>query len=511
MQSKPDNRRWLIVGLVCLVIAFTIDVLFPLGVNAGYLYVIIAISAFFVSARDAIVLASAATAANVLAYCFAPTVRFAEWTVAFSRGASVLATWLLIITGIHFHKNAQAVIATIRESNERRRLALEEAERVQRERLTEVQFLTDAIPMLIAYLDSSQRFQFVNASYESSYEVSLENIIGRTFEELVGHEVYERLERHIGVVLQGKRVQFEEQLFRPDGVHWWLFQLLPRVDEHQRVAGFYSLVTDITGLKRSQVEVDLQREALALFSRRGAANEMAAALAHEMNQPLSTIAIYSGRLAQLLSEGKADADDLLQAIELIHEEALRAGQIVKRARLMVDDKPIQPMQINAAELLDSVQKICSTRAASARVSVNLKILSHQAPIYADWVQLQQVLVNLVSNAIDASTGLPRDRRRITITASTSDEGAELCVIDAGDGMNAEQLQRLFEPHFTTKSDGLGIGLNIARGIVQTHGGTLTATPNSRLGMTFRVDLPLPPSSRAFPNDSEILPLLTKSG
>src|SRR5262249_8638063 len=151
----------------------------------------------------------------------------------------------------------------------------------------------------------------------------------------------------------------------------------------QQIVGFYSLVTDITSLKRSQVEVDLQRETLAVFSRRGAANEMAAALAHEMNQPLSTIAVYSGRLPQLLPQGTADPDDLLQAIQPIHEEAIRAGQIVKRARAMVDDKPIQPSFIEPTEFLESVQKICSTNAAAAHVTIHLQVADDSAPIYAD--------------------------------------------------------------------------------------------------------------------------------
>ncbi len=504
------NRKWLVAGLVLITAVFSADILFPLGVITPFLYVLIAITAFFVSAPDAIVLASVATVANVLAYALAPSVPIPEWMIALGRGASVFATWLLIVTGIHFHKRNRATIATIRESNERRRLALEEAERAQRDRVKELRLLTDAIPMLIAYLDASQQFQFVNASYEMAYDVPLDNIIGRSFAELVGSDVYGRLQRHFEAVLQGKRVQFEEQLFRPDGVHWWLFQLLPRTDEQQRVIGFYSLVTDITGLKNSQVEVDLQREALAMFNRRGAANEMAAALAHEMNQPLSTVAVYSGRLVELLRQGKADPDDLLQAMELMHEEAIRAGQIVKRARAMVDDKPIQPELIDPTELLDSVHKICSTRAAAARVLVQLEVASEAAPIYADRVQLQQVLVNLVSNAIEATQGLPQERKRVTVEAATADSGSEFTVVDSGEGLNAERLERMFEPHFTTKPDGLGIGLNIARSIVETHGGKLIASPNSAYGMTFRVVLPAAPPDRLFQETSENLPLLIRS-
>lgn len=121
--GKIPRQTWLAVGLFSLGIAFLVDVLFPLGAVAGLLYVIIAVSGFFVSARDAIILASAATVANVLGYCLAPTMDIPEWIVAVSRIASVFTTWLLIVSGIHFHKQSQGVIATIRESHERRQQA----------------------------------------------------------------------------------------------------------------------------------------------------------------------------------------------------------------------------------------------------------------------------------------------------------------------------------------------------------------------------------------------------
>lgn len=114
--------------MTCLLAVFVADIAWPLGAVIGLLYVVISISGFFISARDAFILASIATGASVLGYALAPPVPIPEWIVAASRAGSVFATWLLIITGIHFHKQSQGVIAAIRESNERRRLALEGAE-----------------------------------------------------------------------------------------------------------------------------------------------------------------------------------------------------------------------------------------------------------------------------------------------------------------------------------------------------------------------------------------------
>jgi PAS domain S-box-containing protein len=495
------SHRGLIAGLLCVMAVFVIDVTCPLGAFIGVAYVIVAIGGFFMPARAAIILATVATATNALGYLFASPGETPAWVVATLRGATVFTTWLLIITGIHFHKQSQAVIAAIRESNERRRLALEEAERAQRERVTELQLLANAIPMLIGYIDTSQTIQFANAAYEDAFDVLVEDIKGRTFQELVGNELYRRLKPQIDLVLNGTRVQFEEQMIRDDGVRFYLFQFLPRINESQDIVGFYALVTDITGLKRSQEKVDLQREALALFNRRGAANEMAAALAHEMNQPLGSIAIYAGRLIELQSEGKLSPNDVVQAMEFMREEALRAGEVVKRARLMVEDKPLQPATIEAAELLDSVKKICGTKAATEGVTIEMDLPPILPSIYADRVQLQQVLVNLIANAVDASAEMPVDRRQVTVKVDEENGSIHIIVSDRGTGLATGDGERVFQPHYTTKSDGLGIGLTIARSIVGMHRGRLWAEPNPDYGVSFHVTLPPPPANGLLENMS----------
>lgn len=625
-HEGKSSHLWMGVGAACLAAVLVADVRWPIGAVIGHAYVIVALSAFFISARDAIVLATLATTANVVGYAVAPSPPIPEWIVAASRGASVFTTWLMIVTGIHFHKQSQTVIATIRRSNDRWRLALEgaelafwdldvaanrftvdeewvrrmgypaadasmsverleslvhpddlplnrqrwhdhvegrtprfeveqrfrssdgswrhlvtkgrviardesgrvlrvsgthldvteayelkeKAEQAQRDRLEELQLLANAIPMVIGYIDAEKRVQFANVALERAYDLPTRDIQGARLADLVGAEAYSRIERHIKAVLDGRRVQFEDQVVRSDGVWFWLFQFLPRTDPSGAVIGFYSLMTDITGLKRSQAEVDLQREAVALFNRRGAANEMAAALAHEMNQPLGTIAVYSGRLIELLEADRASRNEIREVMELIKSEALRAGQVVKRARMLVDDRPIQPVMVDAAQLLESIQRICGAKAAIERVAIETRVQSNAAAIYGDRVQLQQVLVNLVSNAIDASAGLPEQRKRVLVTAEVDATGARLSVSDLGTGLSGGDNDRVFRAHYTTKRDGLGIGLNVAHSIVTTHGGKLWVTPNGGPGATFYVTLPPPPVDDLLATTTEKLPLLSEN-
>ena len=508
--GKKSYLGWLFAGSTILVVVFLVDVSYPFGVFMGYIYVIVAITGFFASAREAIALAAAATAANVLGYCLAPPVDLPVWIVAGSRLASMFTTWLMIYTGLRFHRQTQQVLATIAASNERRRLAQEQAARAQREHLEEMQLVTNAIPMMIGYLDDQERFQFINAAYGDTYKLPLESILGKTLAEIIGELEYNRLRPHVSAAISGKRVQFEEPVIRPDGVHWFLFQFLPRKDEQGRTLGFYSLVTDITGLKQSQEEVDRQREALALSNRRGAANEMTAALAHEINQPLGTIAVYSGRLLELLEAGEADTNDLFRALGLMYEEALRAGKIIKKARAMVDDKPLEPVHVDARQLLESVRTICSAKAATEGVKINLHLENNSHPIYADLIQMQQVLTNLVFNAIDACEGLPEQRKCVSISVATSDNGSEITVVDHGKGLPHDELDRIFAPHFTTKPNGLGIGLNICRSIVSMHGGSLWASPNKSHGVTIHIQLPNGPDAAPFERYLEAFPLVSEN-
>jgi signal transduction histidine kinase len=166
--------------------------------------------------------------------------------------------------------------------------------------------------------------------------------------------------------------------------------------------------------------------------------------------------------------------------------------------------------VDAAELLESIQRICGAKAAIERVAIETRVQSTASAIYGDRVQLQQVLVNLVSNAIDASAGLPEQRKRVVVTAEVDATGARLSVSDLGAGLSGDDNDRVFRAHYTTKRDGLGIGLNVAHSIVTTHGGKLWATPNAGPGATFDVTLPPPPVDDLLATTTEKLPLLSEN-
>ena len=232
-----------------------------------------------------------------------------------------------------------------------------------------------------------------------------------------------------------------------------------------------------------------QRELLALLNRRSTANEMAATLAHELNQPLATINVYAEGLLDLLGAGQVEPSQLIKALSPIHSEAQRAGQIVRDLRTFVESRASEFGAIDLRNTIGSVKRICEIHALSAGIPIEIDISDNLPRVAADSVQLQQVLVNLVNNALEASTDVPSERKRITIRAFADSDGVELCVIDRGCGVGRQQLDDIFEPYYTTKTHGLGIGLNICRSIVEDHGGKLWASQNADAGLTFHILLP----------------------
>jgi PAS domain S-box-containing protein len=364
-----------------------------------------------------------------------------------------------------------------------------QAEQSLRDRTEELRLLTDAMPMMISYFSADQRVQFNNCAFERLCGLHSEQIKGTHFREVVGVEAYESTRPFIDAALQGKPVQFEENVTTMDGTYWWLIHFLPRVDTEGRVLGFYSLITDITEMKHSEEEVNQQRETLSTHNRRSAANEMAAALAHELNQPLATIAIYAGRLLEMVDHQSSFSAKHVGTLTIIHQEALRAGQIVRQVRALVDKRGMRRNLTDIRTVVESVKRMCEIQTLPDRIPIDLRIDEDVGPIIADSLQLQQLLVNLVTNAMEASIETAVAQRRVTIAASSQLDGIRLSIVDRGRGLAPDELACIFDPYYTTKSDGLGIGLNICQSIVSAHGGKLWAVPNTTAGASFHVSLP----------------------
>jgi two-component system sensor kinase FixL len=229
-------------------------------------------------------------------------------------------------------------------------------------------------------------------------------------------------------------------------------------------------------------------------SRLTSMGEMASALAHELNQPLSAIASYMKGSVRLLDSETPDLDRVRSALTAAGEQALRAGEIIRRLRAFVG-KGEAAMRIEALpKLLEEAGALAMTGARDAGIRLDLNLSPMVGPVLADKVQIQQVVLNLMRNSVEAMS--ETTVRNLTVEANPLDGGwAEVLIWDTGPGLAPEIQERLFQPFVTSKADGMGVGLSICRTIIEAHGGELTARNRPEGGAVFRftlrtADLPL---------------------
>jgi two-component system sensor kinase FixL len=231
---------------------------------------------------------------------------------------------------------------------------------------------------------------------------------------------------------------------------------------------------------------ELQAE-LVHTSRLSTMGNMASTLAHELNQPLSAIANYLKGSRRLIDQGEIDSDRLRGAIDKAADQALRAGDIIRRLRDFVAHGEVDRRPEQLTKLVEEASALGLVGASEKGVRVRLDLAPEVGLVLADRVEIQQVMVNLIRNAIEAMQG--SNRRDLLISTRARDaDWAEIAIVDSGPGLTAESLENLFKPFVTTKSDGMGVGLSISRTIIEAHGGEIWAksSPN---GAAFYFTLP----------------------
>lgn len=259
---------------------------------------------------------------------------------------------------------------------------------------------------------------------------------------------------------------------------------------------YYSIIgRDITLRKRAEDEAKRQQLELAHMSRLLSVSEMATGLAHEVNQPLAAILNYCNGTQRRLDDGTEDPIGIVtSAMRLIGKQAQRASDIIKRMRSFVRKTEHQRLAFSINESCKEVSGFLYQEALDHDITFELKLYEAIPALLADKVQIEQVLLNLMRNAIEAyNDGEQQNQpayRPVIITTSTTEGYIQVCVEDKGDGISSDVLSRLFEPFYTSKSTGLGMGLSISRTIIETHGGQLWAESEAGIGTRFYMKLPL---------------------
>lgn len=257
-------------------------------------------------------------------------------------------------------------------------------------------------------------------------------------------------------------------------------------DEH------YTLVIrDITARRDAEARARLHQSELARASRISLAGEMASAVAHELNQPLTAIVTFARGCLRLVRHSPPRLDLLREGIEEVAQQAERAGDIIGRLRGLVRTGSCRRSILHVRALVDAAVSLAQTEATQNEVEIQVRIAPDLPPILADHIQIEQVLLNLMRNAMDAIVSSKAERRLITVEGSRAGErSVEIAVADTGPGVAEEVLGQLFEPFVTTKPSGMGLGLSISRSIIEAHESRLRLINRSGAGAVFTFDLPV---------------------
>ncbi len=251
-------------------------------------------------------------------------------------------------------------------------------------------------------------------------------------------------------------------------------------------------------LERKQAQEQLrQRDAeLAHMGRLQTTSEMASGLAHEISQPLYAIVNYADGATRQLRDVSAQPEDLSHVMEKIARQARRASNVISRLRAFAEKREPHRSTTDLNQLIKDLLDLLEHELRQSGASVELNLTRELPDVLVDRVQIEQVLVNLIHNALDAMRDEPSTRRLTIATSADDDQAVEVCVADTGHGLSTEACSKLFDAFYTTKADGLGMGLAISRTIVEAHDGRIWATPNSPRGTIFRLTLPIMERKRA---------------
>ncbi|HEX7809566.1 MAG TPA: ATP-binding protein, partial [Thermoanaerobaculia bacterium] len=288
---------------------------------------------------------------------------------------------------------------------------------------------------------------------------------------------------------EAKDFAFEHRLLLPGDVVKYVQVLAHEMHSENGELEYVGAIRDVTDRKNSDDILHRLREELAHVARVATLGELTAAIAHEINQPLAGIMTNASTCLRLLATDDPNLEGARETARRMIRDATRAADVIARLRALFRKQSTTQEAVDLNEATREVLALMSTELTKARVVVHTE-LGHLPPVSGDRVQIQQVVMNLILNAVEAMSGVPERRRHLVVRSVGTEEEVRFEIEDGGVGLDPESQDQLFKAFYTSKSDGMGMGLSISRSIVERHGGRLWAVPNDRPGATFAFSLPL---------------------
>ena len=394
-----------------------------------------------------------------------------------------LLTVLCTITFPSSSAGFDSVLATVMDITERK----------QAEYLTRQVF--EASPDGVAVVGRNYRYQRVNPVYERNWRIAADRIVGMHVADLRGKDVFEQtLKSHLDRCFAGEQVTYGEWLTNARGRVYHVRTYTPLRSPSTKVNAALISERDLTEHMLAVEALQNVQTELAHVTRVTTLGELAASIAHEVNQPLAAIVADADASLNWLAAPRPDLERVREALEAMATDGHRAAEVIQRIRQLATKSAPRKDPVNVNDVVRDVLPLARAELRHHDVSLVLQLAPELPAVLGDRVQLQQVSLNLVMNAIQAMASVTGRPRKLTIRSEKHDsDRVRLTVQDTGVGIAAKHRDALFSPFFTTKPGGMGMGLSISRSIVEAHSGQLWTTPNEPHGAIFHFSLPVGPS------------------
>jgi PAS domain S-box-containing protein len=349
----------------------------------------------------------------------------------------------------------------------------------------------ECLPDLVSVVDRDYRYRQVNPTYEQVWGIPADKIVGMHVRDLVGQKLFDRRSKpNMDRCFSGEAASFAQWLDSAAGRRYWVVTYSPLQLESDRVEAALTVARDVTELMLASDKIRDTENQLAHAGRVATMGQLAASIAHEVNQPITGVVTNAQAALRFLDARPVDLDEIRQILEDIVRAANRASEIVARTRSFVKNTPPRKGRFDLNEATLEVLELTRSEMSKNSISLKTRLANDLPPLDGDRVQLQQVLLNLVVNAVEALSSGDAGARELVIT--TSENGSEqvrVAVADSGPGLDPSVAERLFDAFYTTKSSGMGMGLAISKSIIEAHGGRIWAGPNTPRGTVFQFDVP----------------------
>ena len=352
----------------------------------------------------------------------------------------------------------------------------------------------ETAPDGIYIVDRDYRYRRVNPVFARRWRLPAEEIVGMRMADLAGKEPFEETYKpNMDRCFAGEEVSFGGWFPTPGGRRYLAATYSPLRPDSERVEAVLAVTRDLTDRVRESEALQEAQAELAHVTRVMTLGELTASIAHEVNQPLAAIVADANASLNWLAASPPDLGSVREALDAIVKDGHRASEVIQRIRQLATKTSPQKARLDMNDVVRDIVPLIGTEMRSHEVSLRIDLAPALPPVLADRVQLQQVLINLVMNGIEAMASIEGRSRELVIRSQPGDDDhVVVAVQDAGVGFDAQKTDQLFNAFYTTKPEGMGMGLSISQSIVAAHGGRLWATPNPDHGATFHFALPKMP-------------------